>query len=231
MALPGITEDSEITYFKRGVYSALTKHDLCDLLEILNQCLKIGTPTELKELLLRIRNIIPCINIIAVLDRMDPSGRFQDLMKTVNSETHQQAKTLYEKDLHGKAKEYRLSKRVPMGVPSPRHNSGSLFSFAGESIGEHGRHAVLLENLVLHLHLAFLRVAFSRPAKTAVLSVREQEVLKWMKEGKTNWEISHILSISERTVKFHVQNILAKLRASTRGHAIALAMEQRLIGL
>ena len=76
-----------------------------------------------------------------------------------------------------------------------------------------------------------MRVAFSHAAKTAVLSVREREVLEWMKEGKTNWEISHILSISERTVKFHVQNILVKLQASTRGHAIALAMEQRLIGL
>ncbi|WP_447973005.1 LuxR family transcriptional regulator [Nitrospira sp. Kam-Ns4a] len=41
-----------------------------------------------------------------------------------------------------------------------------------------------------------------------VLTKREREVLEWMKEGKTNWEIGRILGISERTVRFHVGNIL-----------------------
>lgn len=66
-------------------------------------------------------------------------------------------------------------------------------------------------------------------ASAAVLSTREREVLQWVKEGKTNWEISRILSISERTVKFHVQNTLAKLDASNRGHAVVLALTSGLI--
>ncbi len=57
------------------------------------------------------------------------------------------------------------------------------------------------------------------------LTPRETEVLKWMKNGKTNWEIAVILGITERTVKFHITNILAKLNASTRSHAVALAFE------
>lgn len=266
MAMRSFTEDSNISFLERGTYSSLAKHDLCNLLEIVNQCLQISADTELKDLLLRIRNIIPCTNIIAVLGRMDPSGRFQDLMKIINasypdewatlymergygavdpilqshfkqyktqvwSETYRQATTPLQKEFRGEAKSFGLAQGVTTGVSSPRHNAGSLFSFAGESMGEHGDHAVMLENLVPHLHLALMRVAFSHSAKTTVLSVREREVLKWMKEGKTNWEISHILSISERTVKFHVQNILSKLQASTRGHAIALAMEQGLIEL
>jgi len=266
MAIRSFTEDSNISLTERGPYSSLTKHDLCSLLEIVNQCLKISADSELKDLLLRIRNVIPSINIIAVLGRMDPTGRFQELIKIINasypdewatlymergygavdpilqshfkqyktqvwSETYRRATTLHEKEFRGQAKEFGLSEGVTSGVPSRRHNLGSLFSFAGQSMGEHDRHAAMLENLVPHLHLALMRVAFSNSAKSAVLSVREREVLKWMKEGKTNWEISHILSISERTVKFHVQNILAKLQASTRGHAIALAMEQRLIEL
>lgn len=83
------------------------------------------------------------------------------------------------------------------------------------------------------------------PAPTALLSVsnefnpatlqavsltaREREVLHWLKEGKTNWEISIILKMSERTAKFHVTNILGKLGASTRSHAVALAYSQNLI--
>jgi len=59
---------------------------------------------------------------------------------------------------------------------------------------------------------------------TTPLSERECDVLQWIKQGKTNWEIAHILGIRERTVKYHVRNILLKLGASSRAHAIALAM-------
>jgi LuxR family transcriptional regulator, quorum-sensing system regulator CviR len=61
------------------------------------------------------------------------------------------------------------------------------------------------------------------------LSARECDVLQWMKEGKTNWEISQILGITERTVKYHVANILLKLRALSRAHAIARAMSLGLL--
>lgn len=61
------------------------------------------------------------------------------------------------------------------------------------------------------------------------LTEREIEVIKWMRQGKTNWEISQILHISENTVKFHVKNIIRKLEVSTRTHAVALAMERGLL--
>ena len=50
-----------------------------------------------------------------------------------------------------------------------------------------------------------------------------------MKAGKTNWEISVILNISERTVKFHVQNIERKLNAVNKTHAVAIALDQNLL--
>lgn len=51
-----------------------------------------------------------------------------------------------------------------------------------------------------------------------------------MKEGKSNWELAMILDISERTVKFHVQNVEKKLNAVNRAHAVALAMDYGMIG-
>lgn len=70
-----------------------------------------------------------------------------------------------------------------------------------------------------------------RPARTEIdrLSARETEVLCWAMEGKTNWEISVILSLSERTVKFHIRNAMTKLKASTRAHAVAVAIRRGLI--
>ena len=129
------------------------------------------------------------------------------------------------------ARAFGLSHGVTLGVPSRRHAVGSLFSFAGRSVLEHARHVAVLEHVVPHLHIALMRTAFPPPQKIPALSAREREVLKWMKEGKTNWEISQILRISERTVKFHVQNVFMKLGASTRAHAVALAMDCGLIAL
>ncbi len=51
------------------------------------------------------------------------------------------------------------------------------------------------------------------------LSAREVEILARVAEGKTNVEISRILSISPFTVKNHVQKILRKLGASNRTDA------------
>lgn len=56
------------------------------------------------------------------------------------------------------------------------------------------------------------------------LTLREKEILKWAYEGKTAWEIGVILSISERTVKFHFKNIYRKLSVMNRSQAVAKAM-------
>src|SRR4051812_40729186 len=42
------------------------------------------------------------------------------------------------------------------------------------------------------------------------LTSKETECLKWCKEGKTNWEIGEIISISEKTVEFHLSNTIRK---------------------
>ena len=61
------------------------------------------------------------------------------------------------------------------------------------------------------------------------MCIEEKEVLNWVKEGKTAGEISQILSISERTVKFHIQNILRKVDAVSRAQAVAICLENGFI--
>lgn len=64
--------------------------------------------------------------------------------------------------------------------------------------------------------------------KTA-LTGREKEILKWVKEGKNNWEIASILDITQDTVKFHLKNIFHKLNVTNRSQAISVALEQNVI--
>lgn len=61
------------------------------------------------------------------------------------------------------------------------------------------------------------------------LSKREKEVLRWLKEGKSSMEISKVIGISERTINFHIYNIIRKLGAINRIHAVALAVESGII--
>ncbi|MDT8999869.1 autoinducer binding domain-containing protein [Paucibacter sp. APW11] len=60
------------------------------------------------------------------------------------------------------------------------------------------------------------------------LSDREIDVLRWTAEGKTSAEIADILNISERTVNFHVNSVVAKLGACNKTSA---AVRAAMLGL
>jgi DNA-binding NarL/FixJ family response regulator len=63
------------------------------------------------------------------------------------------------------------------------------------------------------------------------LSDREYEVLTLMAQGKSNKAISSELDISENTVKFHITNVMIKLGARDRTHAVVNALRQGIIKL
>jgi DNA-binding NarL/FixJ family response regulator len=63
------------------------------------------------------------------------------------------------------------------------------------------------------------------------LSTRELEVLRLIAGGNANKEIAAQLSIGEDTVKRHVTNILAKLRANDRTHAVTIGLKRGIIEL
>jgi NarL family two-component system response regulator LiaR len=61
------------------------------------------------------------------------------------------------------------------------------------------------------------------------LTPREREVLALMVKGLTNPEIAERLVVSRSTAKAHVSNVLAKLGASNRAEAVALAVQRKLV--
>lgn len=67
------------------------------------------------------------------------------------------------------------------------------------------------------------------PAAGLKLTQRELECLRWSREGKTSWEIAHILGISQSTIIFHMKNAVAKLGAANKTQAVIAAIERGLI--
>jgi len=67
------------------------------------------------------------------------------------------------------------------------------------------------------------------PALGHDLTPRERDVLALMIEGLHNGEIGDRLGISRSTVKNHVSSILSKLHTDSRTHAVALAVEHKLL--
>lgn len=61
------------------------------------------------------------------------------------------------------------------------------------------------------------------------LTSREIEVLELVAIGHANKQVANRLSISEETVKGHVSNILSKLGANDRTHAVTIAMKRGII--
>jgi DNA-binding NarL/FixJ family response regulator len=63
------------------------------------------------------------------------------------------------------------------------------------------------------------------------LTPREVDVLRLVAKGKANKEIAAQLSLTEETVKTHIRNILGKLEANDRTHAVAIGIKRGIIEL
>jgi DNA-binding CsgD family transcriptional regulator len=78
-----------------------------------------------------------------------------------------------------------------------------------------------------HVHEAVRPIIMERedaPGGRGRLTAREKDCLLWAAEGKTAWEIAQVLSISERTVNFHLQNVRDKLQVQGSRNAVAKAI-------
>ena len=94
---------------------------------------------------------------------------------------------------------------------------------------------VLIRFLPFHQHVLGLVNDWTRlPTGSSIhhsnqmanLTSKELEVILWVGEGKSNWEIGKILGLTERTVKFHLEKVFRKLNVSSRsqlGHFLPSA--------
>ena len=124
---------------------------------------------------------------------------------------------------------------ITSGITFPYHGVASEFGLLTGTVSESFDHSSL--NSIVTQHSLYLLGAalfdlhsqdkenfFNNP-----LTQRERECLRWAAEGKTSWEMSVILNISERTACFHLDNAKKKLNSVTRTGAVSKAILHSLL--
>jgi len=124
-----------------------------------------------------------------------------------------------------------------------------LTTYSGDALAQRalkaGAQAYVLKSLVRTEILNTIRVVhegerrvqadvaaeIAKHTADATLTTREIEVLRLVASGLANKEISTRLEINEETTKTHIKNILAKLGAKDRTHAVSLGLKRGIIWL
>ena len=82
-----------------------------------------------------------------------------------------------------------------------------------------------LHLIALYLHATYFdKVLHKQEQPVERLTPREKECLLWTARGKTAWETSEILHISEGTAVFHTKNACKKLNTHSKVHAVVKAI-------
>jgi DNA-binding CsgD family transcriptional regulator len=136
------------------------------------------------------------------------------------------------KEFLSNAGDFGLRDGFTHGQRNKAGDRGSIFTISGNSIEFNNRTEMILELVAPHFHQVITRISDQQSRNNIPpLTKREIEVLTWLRQGKSSWDISMILRISERTVVFHIENIKKKLNVVNRLQAVSVAVQQGLIGI
>ena len=137
-----------------------------------------------------------------------------------------------QQEFMAKAKKYGLGDGITTGFADLACRVATFCSFASAESVDARRYMPLIEYFGYHVHLALLRTGPKNTQSTdrcvKLLTIREMVILNWIRNGKTNWEIAKIIGVTERTVRFHIENIFSKLAVTSRSQAVATAIEHGL---
>ena len=115
------------------------------------------------------------------------------------------------------------------GIIDPTNLNVHMLFWGSSVVDSSIRTEKILEYLVPFYCEAYKRINKNVIPLQKPLTKREIEVLEWIKDGKSSWEISVIMKLSKRTIDFHIGNIKKKLNAVTRAQAVAAALHRNII--
>lgn len=131
------------------------------------------------------------------------------------------------KNLRTEAKKHGLNH----GISHPLWDTGGIFGLLSLNRAKKDVSKLEVKNLqmffdcigsILHRRISSQCLRGNDMDQIKHLTPKEQEVLRWSADGKTVPELAIIMNISERTVSFHVTNILEKLKVTSKIQAAVI---------
>ena len=236
----------------------LSKKELTILLEIISSCVSCTSLEEFRRIVNKAGDLLQSGNIVFLSSRIDfkrePSAikeinisyptewtdiyRSQGFVKVDPITNVDRSGLFYWKDVYrefppdkaflSQAKSFGLSNGFSHIIANK--NVYGLMSLADTTLTKSARNRAIINNIAPHFHQLAAKLVHQKVCQTIPrITPREREVLLWTMEGKTNWEISVILGISQESIKDYMTNILHKLDASNRAHAVAIALQNDLL--
>lgn len=159
--------------------------------------------------------------LATVLARPDRAFRWTEAVSREGREA-QGSRVMGEAAEHGLADGFAVPMTTLEGDPA-------TISFGGERIELPDQACGLLHLLGIYAVGRAYQLRASPKKNPVSLTSREQDVLRWIAEGKTDWEIGMILSVAESTVKTHVRNAMQKCDATNRAALVAEGFRRSII--
>lgn len=141
-----------------------------------------------------------------------------------------------EKEWINAAEQNELRNVVAHGMRGGDGRICSFFSFSRINVPLDARLAYRLRLLTPHLHEVLARVLMNESSGAIRLvraecrvTDRETEILRCIRDGKTNRDIAEHLGLSHFTVKNHIKKITKKMGVANRSHAVARAFSMGIL--
>lgn len=134
-----------------------------------------------------------------------------------------------QKLLMNQAREAGLTTGVGLGIHCPNYSVVGMGFASTEKIAISPNQLSMIRALSQQFHTVYTSLHLLDQKEFVTLSQREKDILSWIAEGKTNWEISQILGITPRSVKQSRERIYKKLNCNNAILAVTKALSQNLI--
>ncbi len=122
------------------------------------------------------------------------------------------------------AKDFGLVRGFAITIGSATHANG-IVSIGYEKEKPSAADILAIELVATHTyHHMVDQLGLEERIETLKLTNRELEIISFVAAGKTNWEVSVILGVSEKTIENHLSNITRKLNANNRAHAVMIGI-------
>lgn len=127
------------------------------------------------------------------------------------------------------AADFGVSQGLTVPIHGPHGSFAALSLLCGENETEFARiqqqYVMSIHMMALYFHSALEDNVLASDANPRVhLTDRERDALAWTAKGKSAWETSEILKISEETVNFHLKNAMRKFDVYSKHHAVVKAI-------